>query len=221
MKPLTQSMYRSAFVAGLLCMLGVYFVSQEITDRTLSSLREAQVADVEVLRAEIMELTQSIGKGTITDFATTLLPDCSISERTVFDNRLTKLDSGLTKQELQELDTLFARCAPTTAVARAAAVYQLEQKISVLEMLYQQMQLVTPHTYTLNTLNELLEVEYTIVKKSFEVVALQKEIINALLLGMTVEEVRANELRERGVALRTELITLTTKANELRTAITW
>jgi hypothetical protein len=202
--------------------VAVYFVSNFTTERKLSQLQLSLDTSIEEASLETIELALEIGRGGQMHKATALITDCSNSERDTYEALLAGLDKGLSGADLRELDNLFSRCAPIQAVRRTLMNMDLARRVDNFEELVnQRKQIGTYKLYDneLATLNLVVQLEEDITEISFDLVYLQREIINVLLGGGSRDSEKAIELKKRGVELRTELSTKANAAFELRSQL--
>ena len=200
----------------------VYFVSNFTTERKLSQLQLSLDTSIEEASQETVELALEVGRGGQMHKATALIADCSSSERDTYEALLAGLDEGLSAADLADLDNLFSRCAPIQAVRRTLMNMDLARRVDNFEELVnQRKQIGTYKQYDneLATLNLIVQLEEDITEISFDLVYLQREIINVLLSGGSRDSEKAMELKKRGVELRTELSTKANTAFELRSQL--
>jgi hypothetical protein len=196
-------------IVGLLvgCLI-VYLIGIKVAENRLKvAVAELESATV-LAEGNFIELANQIARGEMTEQAQAIIADCTVGERTQFENRLVKLDTGLSRSDLQELDALFSRCAPVTAIQRAVSLIELEYFYESAKTLNNQLQLLqdkTDESTFITNAEKLLVHERAISQLLFDQVSLQKEIIDELQLGLPVESASANELRTQASVMRTEL----------------
>lgn len=185
----------------------------------VATLQGALEASLESVDQNIQELSGLIGRGGVNDKVASIIIDCTSGERAQFEDRLTKLESGLNKSQLTELSHLFSRCAATQSTERAIMTLQLEEKVYLIERLMVQRKALSSYSERderLKQIQTLLMLEQSITQMSFELVSLQETIIEALFSGLSVDAVESNVLREKGALIRNELIEQSEKASQMR-----
>jgi hypothetical protein len=207
-------------VAGI--VLGaafVYAVSSYTTERKLTQLQTSLEASIELSIEEATDLALVIGRGGFTPAAESIIADCTTDERNQFEDRLSRLDAGVGEADLLVVDKLFSRCAPVMSVRRTLMVMDLSRRVEGVVLLVEQRKQLGNYTQfddVVADLSELVELEDAITELSFDLVYLQREIIDSLLAGELVSSTAASSLRERGLTLRTELNEKAQSAQELR-----
>lgn len=197
----------------------VYLIADLTTERKLSSLQLSLDTAIDESFTETVKLVELIGQGIITDESKVIIADCKAEERTSFEEKLNRLDVGLSKSDLQVIDTLFSRCAPVQPVRRSLMVMDLSTKIQTLEGLVEQRKQVSEYTKydeAIINLKHLLINEQKISEVSFALVYLQREIIDLLMSGKSVNSDEANKLKARGVDLRQSITRITNESNSYR-----
>lgn len=200
--------------------LAIIVFSNGIVNKRLAEYRQGAEYQIKSTETELNDMLDVVAKGKSNEFAKRVAQDCTSGERAIFDSKLAKLDSGLSKQELNELDVLFSKCAAIDAVYRSAMVLQLRNLISSLKLQISQRKILGRYENYDEKLVQyelLLSQEETISELSFSLVTLQGEIIESLIKGLSVDSDEANQLKSKGQSLRNELTQLvleTAKARE-------
>lgn len=200
-------------------VLAIILITSLIVEKRLSNLQDSIEDNLVISANELMTLADAISRGEVNGLAVKVMPDCSAAERVQFEGRLGRLNEGLSNTELKELDNLFSRCAPVSVIRRSAMVAQFESEFKNLSVQVKQRKMLgeySDYDEQLKTWGDLLETEKSIVDLSFESVNLQYEIILQLLSGLNVDSDSANELKNRGQSIRTELGRLVSESIELR-----
>ena len=183
----------------------ISMVVQDRLEGYQATLR-VQIANQEALLATIAETTARNGADSVTE---SIIQDCPLEDRSRFNDLLGRLDSGLSRSQLLELDQLFGACGSFFAERKAVMVARLAREIEILETYISQLQSISNNTETLEQqLSEwkrVAEGEQTQSVLFSELVRLQKAIINELLAGNTAgsDEIISilNEVRETREAL--------------------
>lgn len=181
----------------LLLVAAVWYISILIvTERTenVTSLIKVQVAEQRALLTSIAETTARNGADQVTE---SVIRDCSVSERTSFDSLLGRLDAGLSRTELVELERLFGRCGSFYAERKLVMSSRLEREIGVYENYVLQLAELTSERsvgeYQIETWKRLSEQEQALSTEFSKLVDLQDNIISTLLEGKSrdSEEIQA------------------------------
>lgn len=88
------------------------------------------IADQQKTLIAIAETTARNGADTVTE---SIVRDCSVNERSEFDDLLGKLDSGLSQSQLSTLERLFGRCGPFFSERKSVMVARLSREIEIYE----------------------------------------------------------------------------------------
>jgi hypothetical protein len=201
----------------------VYAVSSYTTERKLTQLQSSLENSIDSSVTEATELALLIGRGGFTPAAESIIADCTSDERNQFEDRLSRLDEGLSIADLAVVDKLFSRCAPVTSVRRTLMVMDLSRQVEGVALLVEQRKQLGSYTKydgAVSDLSLLVELEDAISGLSFDLVYLQREIIDSLIAGESVSSPAATSLRERGFDFRTELNEKAEAAQTLRTGLT-
>lgn len=180
--------YHNVILFGLFAIVAyvliVLIVKEKLED--LHTKIEGSLKDQQVLLATIAEATARNGADGVTE---TIVRDCSIDERTDFDELLGKLDSGIATSELTTLERLFARCGSFYSQRKAVMVARLSREIEVYSTYVDQLQGIsserTVAEYQVETWKQLSTAEQTQSEQFAKLVTLQESIIGTLLSGKT------------------------------------
>lgn len=211
--------YQYLVVGIIFGLIVVYALAQQVVNSRLSEFRVDLDKDLEVAESDVVDLAKLISQGGVNSMAANVMQDCSANERIEFDDKLGKLDKGLSQNELADLDRLFSRCAPVSAIHKAVMTMQLRQEIQILENLVAQRKLLGEYTEkdeALMSWNDLLNKEERLSDLSFSLVSLQKEIIDVLSTGVKANSAEAEALRIKGQDLRNEITSTVAELVEIR-----
>ena len=178
--------YHNLILFVLFALLS-YFLIVVIVKEKLEDFHnqvEVQIKDQQALLATIAETTARNGADTITE---AIVQDCSLEERTTFDELLERLDKGLSKSELTVLERLFGRCGSFYSERKAVMVARLTREIEVYDSYVLQLKTIsdkkTVESYQVETWQQLAEVEKSQSDQFAKLVELQEKIISTLLSG--------------------------------------
>jgi hypothetical protein len=204
---------------------GVVFVSlsaQMIASTKLATVKNEIEEQAIIVENDLVALARQIAVGSRNEVALSIMPDCSLEERQLFDNNLSRLDKGLSAKELDDLDRVFNYCAPVYAIHRSVMTMQLAQTVANFRNLILQRKVLGKYEdmdADLLLWEQLLLEESKISKLSFDLVTLQKEIIEGLINGLNVDSEEASTLKGRGQAIQVELRASTKRTTELGQAL--
>lgn len=182
----TMRRYQNAVLFVVFALLSyvliVIIVEEKLED--LHNQVEVQIKDQQSLLATIAETTARNGADTITE---AIVRDCSLVERTSFDDLLERLDKGLSTSELTVLERLFGRCGSFYSERKAVMVARLSREIEVYGSYVEQLKAIsnkkTVDSYQVETWQHLAQVEKTQSAQFAALVAQQEKIIATLLSG--------------------------------------
>jgi len=200
----------------------VYLLSLQIVESRLATLSAVLGQDILLKHTAIKTVATDVANGKVSTRAQALVVDCSLAERAQFENRLVKLEESLGAQELDELERLFNICGDVQATKRAISLLDLESETNDLRELMRVRKMVGDYTGSdalLSIAEQILENEQRISALTFDQVSLQKDIINRLQAGLSVNSESATELRMAAQVLSAELIALVSLNGELRNAL--
>tara|TARA_B100000508_G_scaffold120126_2_gene101111 strand:- start:12591 stop:13274 length:684 start_codon:yes stop_codon:yes gene_type:complete len=209
------------FIIGTLVV--AYLFASNIVDSAFSDLEKntrAQIADQETLLAAITETTARNGADAVTE---SIVRDCSLKERTAFDDLLGRLNDGLYQSELIELERLFGRCGSFFAERKSVMVARLAREIEIFEAYVQQLAILEGESvladYQVEQWKELSAAEQNQSELFTKLVRKQDEIISTLLSGKAAssEEILAilQEVRE----IQETLVVVNQQASNLRSQL--
>ncbi len=222
---LKDTKYRRVLV-GLLLAAIIYGLASLIVYLRLEHLREQvtlQISEQQTLLVSVAETTARNGADAVTE---TIVKDCSVQERTDFDDLLGRLTKGLSAAELSKLERLFGRCGGFYAQRKAIMVSRLTREIEVYTDHVSQLETLMGdsvyETYKVDVWKRLAEQEMKQSELFSSLVVQQEKIINTLIAGkqpdseeMKVILQEAKETQEmllmtnrQAATTRTELIPL-------------
>ncbi len=200
--------YRHLIIGVLVGGIAVAIISEQTAEKRLDLIQETLESSLELNLSESKQLAKVIGEGGATTEVQQIIPNCTFEEQNTFDSSLNGLDSSLSISELQKLDAIFARCAPIQSIRRAVMVMELNKKIQNFEVLVLQRKQVgafSNYDKTISDLKELQKAEEVLTQLSFDLVYLQREIIDTLLSGEKVDSELAISLKQNGQSIRQKL----------------
>ncbi len=200
-------MSKSLLIGIVVGMLLVYALASSVAGyRTQSAIDKLDLV-LQADEAKIKELVVAIHANTLISSDYALQPNCSETERTEFEVKLSKLEEGLSRMELEALSQLFSRCATVDVDQRSLSTSLLEVRINSYQSLTEAYEALTVSKEVSNVdkYNELLVAEKKVNQKLYELVDLQAEIINELKSGLSLKSQKADELRQKGGVIQAEI----------------
>lgn len=211
------------FLLGVGCMY--LFITNMIQARfsDLELQTRVLIKDQQATLAAIAETTARNGADSVTE---SIIKDCSISERSRFDELLNGLNNNLAMSELIELERLFGRCGGFYAERKSIMIARLAREIQIYETYINQLAVLLKEdlseTYKVAEWKQLALLEKEQSDLFTELVSKQNEIISTLLSGsnagsaeitailQTVREVQENLVvtRKRAETIRSNLTSL-------------
>ena len=191
-------------IAAVIATGVIYLLVTSLVDHRLEALETttvAQIAEQETLLVAIAEATARNGADAVTE---AIVRDCTLQERSDFDDLLSRLDDGLSRSQLIELERLFGRCGSFYAERKAVMVARLAREIEIYGAYVQQLHTITDadvsEAYPVSVWQDLASKEREQSELFSQLVTAQDEIITTLLAGKpaTSPEITAilQEVRE-------------------------
>lgn len=197
----------------------VYLLASLTTEKKLNNLQLSLDTALEKSLSDTENLASLLGQGIISKETEIIIADCKSEERASFEEKLNRLDAGLSRNDLQEIDLLFSRCAPVQPMRRSLMVMDLSTKIQNLEGLIVQRKQVSEfskYDSDIANLKLLLLSEQKTTELSFALVYLQREIIDLLLFGKSASSSEAEALKVKGAKLRQEVAQISLESKSYR-----
>lgn len=144
------------------------------------------IADQQATLVAIAEATARNGADAVTE---AVVRDCTIKERSEFDELLGSLDRGLDQRQLATLERLFGRCGGFYSERKAVMVARLAREIEVYETYVSQLSSIVQEDLTIpfnvERWKDLAAEERRQSDLFARLVSLQDQIITTLLSGST------------------------------------
>ena len=193
-------------------------VKNRLHDIELNS--RAQVSEQQVRLVTIAEATARNGADTVTE---TTIRDCAVTERVSFEALLDRLDSGLTRSELVELDRLFGRCGNFYSIKKAVMVAKLTREIEMYEVLVNHLNTIVKDDITIDfSVDDWLLLSEMENKQSVlfaHLVNLQDRIIVTLLDGKSVSSEEIKEILHEVNETQETLGVINSQASQIRSSL--
>lgn len=179
------------YTFGGLIVLGVAFYSVSLYIHTQQieyvSMMKLLVSEQETTLVSIAEVTDRNGADAV---VAKIIEDCATPDRQRFDELLGSLGS-LNKTELVEVNQLFGSCGNFYAQRKSLMVARLNREFEVYEDYIKLLNVVDsrsePVLYPVAQWEELVSLESQRSTLSSELVKIQKDIILALLDGVSIQ----------------------------------
>ena len=172
------------------------------------------------LLSVIAETTSRNGADPVTE---SIVRDCAVDERVKFDDLLGRLDGGLSRSQLVELERLFGRCGSFSSDRKSVMVSRLTREIEIYEDYVNQLTLISgeDHTiqYDVEKWQSLSEKEQKQSELFSNLVRLQDEIITTLLDGKSANSPEITEILQRVREVQEALILANTQAKNIRSEL--
>tara|TARA_B100000508_G_scaffold37715_2_gene29514 strand:- start:16425 stop:17111 length:687 start_codon:yes stop_codon:yes gene_type:complete len=207
-----------AFVGGTLLL--AYLFANSLIDSKFNDLEKsvrAQIASQETTLAAIAETTARNGADTITE---SIVRDCSIKERSSFDDLLGRLNDGLARYELVELERLFGRCGSFFSERKTIMVTRLAREIEIFETTVNQLAILEGDRvlgdYQVEQWKALSAEEKKQSELFAELVKKQDQIISTLLEGKSADSPEIIEILQEVREIQETLIVANKQASDIR-----
>lgn len=208
----------AVMVVGLL-LLGFLLVHVAVNER-LSDLQlqtEVLIAEQKTTLVAIAEATARNGADAVTE---RIIRDCTVTERTTFDDLLSRLNRGLQRSELVELERLFGRCGSFYAERKAVMVARLQREFEIYTTFVSQLSNLSGSDmstrYNVSDWQLLAEYEQKQSDLFNELVVGQDDIISTLLSGKQTSSPEIVSILETVQGTQQTLMVTNAQINELR-----
>lgn len=206
-------------VCCLAAVLSLVIVQYRI--QSLELLLRVQVTEQQAVLSTIAETTARNGADSVTE---AIVIDCSLEERSRHDALLGRLDQGLSRSELIELDSLFGSCGSFYAERKSVMVARLGREIQAFDAQVNLLSTLTgsdeSDVYLVDTWKELQEGEQSQRVFFNELVRLQQEIISELLAGKTAASPEISTILIEVQETRQSLLVAKARTDALREGLT-
>lgn len=170
----------------------------------------------------VLDLARSVAQNQMNESFSVSITDCPADDREKFDLLLGRIDTGLNRDQLLELDNLFAACAHVRAERKAVLVSQLSREIGVLEGYMNQLASITGQQTLVSEMsnwNTLLEYELVQSRGFSDLVDAQKNIIDTLLDGKDADSPEMMTILASVQETQEAILLANTQATALRSAL--
>jgi predicted transcriptional regulator len=192
-----------------------FIVNEKLED--LSSQLELQISQQETLLIAIAQTTARNGADTVTE---SIVSDCLVEERIRFDSLLGRLDKGLSKPELTELERLFGRCGAFFSDRKSVMVARLSREIEIYKTFVDQLEVLSDKEsvgrYEVSTWETLADQERRQSEEFTKLVQLQDKIISTLLSGNATDSLEIKAVLEEVAQAQQSLTVSNMQATEIR-----
>lgn len=210
-------------VLGLLLAIGIGLVIEVVVTERLEDVTAVVALQQEKQRGLLQVLAETTGRNSADATTEAIVQDCPADERIRFDELLGRLNQGLPRAELLELDRLFVACGPFFADRKTAMVARLQRELEVYENYTAQLEAVTGSDLAseaqLEAWRSLVAFEETQSQYFSELVQLQKDIITALLDGKATDSPEITTILTAVREARQNLDLASTQAATVRTEL--
>lgn len=210
-------------LAGFLCVVVLYTLATVLMQLRLKNLREQivlQISKQQTLLVGVAETTARNGADVVTE---SIIKDCSVVERTEFDDLLGRLDKGLSKTELVKLESLFSRCGSFYAERKSLMVSRLAREVEVYITHVEQLETLSNNsvfeTYKIDAWKQLVEQERTQSEFFSSLVTQQDTIISTLMSGSRADSVEMKAVLKKTQETQESLIATNRQAAGTRATL--
>ncbi len=210
-------------LAGFLCVVVLYTLATVLMQLRLKNLREQivlQISKQQTLLVGVAETTARNGADVVTE---SIIKDCSVVERTEFDDLLGRLDKGLSKTELVKLESLFSRCGSFYAERKSLMVSRLAREVEVYITHVEQLETLSNNsvfeTYKIDAWKQLVEQERTQSEFFSSLVTQQDTIISTLMSGSRADSVEMKAVLKKAQETQESLIATNRQAAGTRATL--
>lgn len=212
--------YFAAIVAGILV---AYLILSSIVNSKIerfSDTLQLQISEQQALLASIAEITARNGADAVTE---SIVRDCQSDERVRFDGLLSRLSSGLSWAELNEVERLFGRCGNFSAQRKSVMVARLSRETEIYSKYVDQLKNLTSEShaegYNVAEWNRLAEEESKQSELFNQLVSKQDQIISALLEGKNASSDEIVTILAEVSEIQESLLVANQQARELRSEL--
>lgn len=215
--------YRSAIKNGIVTLLGialVYWLVSVSVDKRFTQIEAGLRERLESQQKTLVSLSETTARNGADTVTAAIIKDCSLAQRDEFDTLLSRLDAGLSHEQLITLDRLFGRCGDYYAEVKAVMASRLANEIEGYGKSVQQLEIVLnqdlQEEYAVDVWQALAELEKKQSGVSLELVAKQDQIITMLLSGKTVSSPEMKETLRQVKEQQETLMVTSEQASQLR-----
>lgn len=200
----------------------IYLFASLVIEKRLQDMRvylDSQIISETKVLSDLAAIT---GKGGSNEQADTIVSDCSHENRTKYESLLSSLDSGLAINDLKSLEILFNSCGDVFSSRRSSMAMQLEREYKTLEQLFLQRSLLGDNdekNTTLSKWKELVDNEMIISNHFRTLVKIQKQIIDAVISGKTIDSDEVVKLRTEAKEINDKMVLVTELSSVMRSAL--
>lgn len=209
-------------VGALTAIIGILLVSGIVVEKRLTDLRSHLDSRISQQSTVVRDIAMALSQNTTNDVFIKIVPECNVAEATVYETLLSSLDKGLSAGELSKLAVLFDKCGGVVAARRAGMSLTLQNQTNLLKELVAERHILGDYSSEESKFDryvELSEVEDEISNQFMKLVEAQKQIIAALLTGVSQTTVSVEMIRTEAQKVRQELERLTAEVLSLRTEL--
>lgn len=210
-------------LAGFLCVVVLYILATVLMQFRLKNLREQivlQISKQQTLLVGVAETTARNGADVVTE---SIIKDCSVVDRTEFDDLLGRLDKGLSKTEMVKLEGLFGRCGSFYAQRKALMVSRLGREVEVYTSQIEQLETLTNNrvfeTYKVDIWKQLVEQENVQSELFSSLVAQQDTIISTLMSGSKADSMEMKAVLKEARETQESLLVTNRQAADTRATL--
>ncbi len=200
----------------------IYLFSSLVIENRLQSIKTHLESEIISEVKILSDLADTTGKGRSNAIADLIVSDCSHEDRTKYESLLSSLDTGLSVADLKSLDVLFNSCGDVFSSRRSSMAIQLDREYKVLDQLLTQRSLLGDYDTELLAFakwKELVDNEIIISEHFRSLVEIQKQIIDAIISGKTINSSEVVELRAKAKEINDKMVLVTESSSVMRSEL--
>ena len=210
-------------LVGFICVAVLYTLATVLMQLRLKNLREQivwQISEQRSLLVAVAETTARNGADVVTE---SIIKDCTVLERTEFDDLLGRLDKGLLNTDIVKLEGLFGRCGSFYAQRKALMVSRLGREVEVYINQIEQLETLTSssvfETYKVDAWKHLVDQENTQSELFSSLVTQQDMIISTLMSGTRADSLQMKAILKRARETQESLLATNRQAADTRATL--
>jgi hypothetical protein len=208
------------FLLGLGLLYALFTTTVDNRFKEIELSTRLQIANQQTILIAIAETTARNGADEVTE---SVVRDCAINERVQFDDLLGRLNAGLVRSELVELERLFGRCGSFYSERKSVMVSRLAREIEIYENHVNQLSVILDEyvsdLFLLEKWQSLAAGEEKQSELFSRLVRLQDEIISTLLSGLAVNSLEITEILQEVQEVQGTLIVTNKQTSKIRSEL--
>ena len=211
--------------ALLLGILIVHFAASFVVSNRTMAAEAIIKTELNDQKAELSSIATLAAQNQADAVTNSIIQDCPLRERDRFDSLLGRLDDGLAREALRELDYLFGRCADFLSDRKLIMAARLTREVAVYRNYVELLYAITDSSsdqnsvYPIQSWEELAASEQEQSRLYRELVRLQEKIITTLLEGRTTNSEEIMTILASVREVNSQLAAAGQEANAIRSQL--